>query len=240
MRRYLFVDDNRDFAENLAEIVRDGGDEVVVAESGAEALAAVKSLAPFDALLTDMRMPMMGGAEVVHEVRRLDPEVAALVITAHVADDAIEAARREGLLSVLPKPVPIPRLLELLHSARRGGLVVIVEDEPRLADNLSEALRARGYAAVTAASVLETQRLGPVKPCCALVDLRVPGGPDGEAMRRLAEKYPSLPIVVVTAHEQVVPPVPHAAYFTKPFDTGRLLDTVERFHAAQAEGGAHR
>jgi two-component system, response regulator PdtaR len=240
MRRYLIVDDNRDFAENLAEILRDDGDEAVVAESGAEALEAVQREPPFDAILTDMRMPLMGGAEVVHEVRRLDPEIAALVITAHVADDAIEAARREGLLAVLPKPVHVPRLLELLQSARRGGLVVIVEDDPRLADNLSELLRSQGLAAVTAASVLETERLGPVKPCCALVDLRVPGGPDGEAMRRLAAKYPTLPIVVVTAHDQVTPPVPHAGYFRKPFDTGELLAAVERFHAAQMGGAAAR
>jgi two-component system, response regulator PdtaR len=240
MRRYLIVDDNRHFAENLAEILRDDGDEAVVAESGLEALEAVKREAPFDAILTDMRMPLMGGAEVVHEVRRLDPDVAALVITAHVADDAIEAARREGLLAVLPKPVPVPQLLELLQSARRGGLVVIVEDDPRLADNLSELLRSHGLAAVTAASVLETERLGPVKPCCALVDLRVPGGPDGEAMRRLAEKYPSLPMLVVTAHDQVTPPVPHAGYFRKPFDTGQLLAAVEKFHAAHAGGAATR
>jgi two-component system, response regulator PdtaR len=210
-----------------------------VAESGLEALEAVKREAPFDAILTDMRMPLMGGAEVVHEVRRLDPDVAALVITAHVADDAIEAARREGLLAVLPKPVPVPRLLELLQSARRGGLVVIVEDDPSLADNLSELLRSHGLAAVTAASVLETERLGPVKPCCALVDLRVPGGPDGEAMRRLADKYPSLPMLVVTGHE-VTPPVPHAGYFRKPFDTGQLLAAVEKFHAAYAGGAASR
>ncbi|HYG69898.1 MAG TPA: response regulator [Anaeromyxobacteraceae bacterium] len=235
MRRYLIVDDNRDFAENLAEILRDDGDEVVVAGSGPDAIEAVRREPPFDAILTDMRMPLMGGAEVVHEARRLDPEVAALVITAHVGDDALEAARREGLLAVLPKPVKVPRLLEVLQSARRGGLVVIVEDDPRLADNLSEVLRTHGLAAVTAASVLETERLGPVKPCCALVDLRVPGGPDGEAMRRLAEKYPSLPIVVITAHDKVALPLPPAAFFRKPFDTGQLLATVEKFHAQAAD-----
>ncbi|HEX9241869.1 MAG TPA: response regulator, partial [Anaeromyxobacter sp.] len=37
MRSYLVVDDNRDFAENLAEILRDGGDEVVVAGDGRQA-----------------------------------------------------------------------------------------------------------------------------------------------------------------------------------------------------------
>src|SRR5512142_545627 len=188
MRSYLVVDDNRDFAENLAEILRDRGDDVVVAEDGRQAADVVRGGRRFDAVLTDMRMPFMGGAEVVHEIRRLDPGAAALVVTAHAGDDALDAARREGLLAVLGKPVEVPRLLALLACARRDGLVVVVEDDPRLSDNLCEALRSKGFAAVTAASVLETERLGPVRPFCALVDLRLPDAPHGEAMRRLAAR----------------------------------------------------
>jgi signal transduction histidine kinase len=139
MRRYLIVDDNLDFAENLAEIVRDGGDEVAIAEDGRAALALAREQR-FDAVLTDMRMPLMGGAELVHEIRRIDPGAAAMVITAHVSDDALEAARREGLLAVLSKPVAVGRLLELLAVARRDGLVAVVEDDPRMSDNLCEAL----------------------------------------------------------------------------------------------------
>jgi len=231
MRRYLIVDDNREFAENLAEIIREGGDEVELAESGAEALALV-GRSRYQALLTDMRMPRMGGAQVVHEVRRLDPGLAALVITAHVADDALEAARREGLLAVLGKPVPIPTLLELLGAARRDGLVAVVEDDQRLSDNLCEALRSRGYAAVTAASVLETERLGPVRPFCALVDLRIPGGPDGEAMRRLGQKFPGLPMLIMTG-VHVGPTEAGPVLFRKPFDTAALLAAVDRLHASQ-------
>lgn len=231
MRTYLIVDDNEDFAENLAEIVRDLGDEVVVAVNGREAVERARERS-FDAILTDMRMPLMGGAEVVHEIRRLDPGAPAMVITAHAGDDAIEAARQEGLLAVLPKPVDVRRLLELLGAAQRDGLVAVVEDDVRLSDNLCEALRTRGFAAVTASSVTETERLGPVQPFCALVDLRMPGGPDGEAMRRLARKFPGLPMIVVTGYE-TVPPEPHQAFFTKPFDTRDLLAAIERLHRSR-------
>jgi CheY-like chemotaxis protein len=236
MRSYLVVDDNRDFAENLAEILRDRGDEVVIAENGRDAAREVE-VRRFDAILTDMRMPLMGGAELVHEIRRVDPGTPALVITAHAGDDALEAARHEGLLAVLPKPVEVPRLLALLASARRDGLVVVVEDDARMSDNLCEALRTRGFAAVTAASVLETERLGPVRPFCALVDLRLPGGPDGEAMVRLSRKYPGLPMIVVTAYHEP-PPVPHEGFFSKPFDTRELLAAVERLHEARPGAGA--
>jgi CheY-like chemotaxis protein len=235
VRTYLIVDDNRDFAENLAEILRDGGDDAAVAESGREAVLRARERR-FDAILTDMKMPLMGGAEVVHEIRRIDPGAPAMVITAHVGDDALEAARREGLLAVLPKPVDVRRLLELLARARRDALVVVIEDDVRLSDNLCEALRGHGFAAVTAASVLETERLGPVQPFCALVDLRLPGGPDGEAMRRLARKFPGLPMVVVTGYEEV-PPERHEAIFTKPFDTAALLAAVERLHRVREGAG---
>lgn len=233
MRHYLIVDDNRDFAENLAEILRDAGEQVSIAENGQEALALARTTR-FDALLTDMRMPLMGGAELVHEIRRIDPGAAAMIITAHVGDNDLEAARQEGLLAVLQKPAPAHKILDLLALARRDGLVVVVEDDPRLSDNLCEALRMKGFAAVTAASVLETERLGPVQPFCALVDLRVPGGPDGEAMRQLGQKYPGLPMIVVTAYHER-PPLPHEGYFTKPFDTASLLSAVERLHASRAQ-----
>ncbi len=231
MRRYLIVDDNREFAENLAEIIRDGGGAAAVAASGAEALA-LAGTARFAAILTDMKMPHMGGAEVVHEFRRLDPAIPAIVMTAHVGDDALAAARAEGLLAVLPKPTPVERLLELLGRARRDGLVVVIEDDARLSDNVCELLASHGFAAVTAASVLETERLGPVRPFCALVDLRVPGGPDGEAMRRLGLKFPGLPLVVMTG-VHAPPPVEAHRTFEKPFDSDALLDVVERLHAAR-------
>jgi DNA-binding NtrC family response regulator len=233
MRHYLIADDNRDFAENLAEIVRSSGDEAEIAENGRQALELARSRR-FDALLTDMRMPLMNGAELVREVRRVDPGAAAMVITAYVGDSALESARQEGLLAVLQKPVATARILELLAAARRDGLVVIVEDDARMSDNLCEALRSKGFAAVTAASVLETERLGPVHPFCALVDLRVPGGPDGDAMRRLARKFPGLPMIVVTGQHGVPSPVTHHGYFTKPFDTPTLLSAVERLHEERA------
>jgi CheY-like chemotaxis protein len=231
MRRYLVVDDNVAFAENLAEIIGDLGDEAVLAGSGPEAAALVEKNR-FDALVSDMRMPAMSGAELVHRVRQLDPGLPAIVVTAYTADNELEAARQEGLLAVLPKPVPVPRLVNLLQVARRDGLVALVEDDADLADNLSEALRGIGLTAVTASSITETERLGRVRPFAALVDLRIPGGPDGEAMRRLAARFPGLPLLVITAYAKSDPPVPPAQIFEKPFDTAALLAAVERLHRA--------
>jgi len=228
----LVVDDNQAFAENLSEILSDavGAAEVDVCSSGAAALVLVGKKR-YDVLISDMRMPVMGGAELVHRVRRLDPGLPAIVITAYTNDDDLLAARQEGLLAVLAKPVPVVRLLELVNKARRDGLVALVEDDVGLSDNLTEALRDHGFAAITAASVVETERIGDLRPFAALVDLRMPGGPDGAAMSHLSHKFPGLPMLVITGHSDIAPPHAHEAFFVKPFHTGEVMASLERLYA---------
>lgn len=227
MKRYLVVDDNVAFAENLAEILRDTGAEVVVAERGQNALA-LSGRSRFDALVTDMRMPTMSGGRLVHEIREIDPGLPAVVVTAYTGESDLLAARQEGLLAVLPKPVPIDKLISLLSAARRDGLVALVEDETSLADNLAEALRDRGFSAIMARSVAETRRLSAVRPFAALVDLRVPGGGDGEALRRLMEIFPRLPVLVTSAYEHALAGAPLLPRFPKPFDTAAVMAAIEK------------
>lgn len=234
MKSILLVDDNLAFAENVAEILRDLGHEVVIAAGGEAALEAARGR-KFDALVTDMRMPVMSGARLVHEIRQHDPELPAVVVTAYTGEDDLIAARSEGLLAVLPKPVPVERLVELLGVARRDALVALVEDDAALADNLCEALRDRGFSAVMARSIADAKKFGNVRPFVALVDLRVPGGPDGEAMNLLARRFPSLPQIVITAFANELADRSGAAVFTKPFDTGALLEAIEDIHQARSQ-----
>jgi two-component system, response regulator PdtaR len=235
VRSYLIVDDNRDLAENLAEIIRDGGDEALVASSGAEALELL-ARRRFDALLTDMRMPAMDGAELVQRARQADPGVPAIVITAFSKDSGIRAAQNQAPLAVLPKPVPVPQLLHLLAVAKRNGRILIVEDDPQLAENLAEILQDHGFSVLRLAAPGEIDGLGPEAPLLAIVDWRLPGAPDGEAVRRLTERFPRLPLVVVTAHSDVLPPAGAARFFLKPFETGRLVTTIEDLHRVRADG----
>jgi len=230
MRRYLIVDDNVAFADNLAEILRDDGAEAIVVSGGPQALEAARST-KFEAVVTDMRMPVMSGARLVHEIRAADPGIPAIVVSAYTGETDLIAAREEGLLAILPKPVPIPRLLELLRRARRNGLVALVEDDSALADNLAEALRDRGFSAVMAHSVADTLRLGGVKPFAALVDVRVKGGPDGEALRTVLQCNPGLPVLAMTAFAETQTMAAESLrIFEKPFATEEVLQAIEALH----------
>lgn len=114
MHRFLLVDDNRAFADNVAEILRDCGDEVVVC-SDAWAAVALATSTRFDGLITDMRMPGMSGAALLRELRRLGCALPAIVISAYTSEEELELARREGPVAVFQKPVPISQLLAELE-----------------------------------------------------------------------------------------------------------------------------
>ncbi|SRR5581483_515108 len=234
MRCYLLVDDNLAFAENVAEILEDEGAEVALAGSGEQALALLATRR-FDALVTDMMMPSMSGAELVKRVREIEPGLPALVVSAYSSGDDLRAASEQGLLAVLSKPVPLNELLHLLECARRDAIVVVVEDDALFADTLAEVLRDRGFSPVTARSLPETERLQALKPFAALVDLRLPGSPDGAAVQRIAQLFPSLPRLVMTGFPEAMAGDEAATrVFAKPFSTGALIQTLDRLHAERA------
>jgi CheY-like chemotaxis protein len=229
MRSYLIVDDNLALAENLAEIIRDGGDEAVVAGSGPEALALVGRVR-FDAVLTDMRMPAMDGAELVREIRRTDPGIPALVVTAFFKDVGIRAAQEEAPLAVLPKPVPVPELLHLLGVAKRHGRVVLVAEEASTSKELADVLRERGFSVAQVPSVVAIESLPADPPLAAVVDLPVPGAPDDAAARRLAERYAGLPIFVATWPGDAPVSVEATRVLRRPFDARELANAIESVH----------
>lgn len=124
MRKFLIVDDNVALAENLAEIIADADmGEVVLADSGVRALGLAAGT-QFDALVSDVRMPDMSGLELCLRMRLVDPGLPAVLMTALSAGDESLSARQDGILCILPKPVPIACLLDLLsHATRRDGAV---------------------------------------------------------------------------------------------------------------------
>ncbi len=231
MRRYLIADDNRALAENVCEILAGVGHEADIAGDGSEALELLAAKR-YDALVTDMRMPVVGGAELMRRLRSVDPGIATVVVTAFTTDDDLAQARRLGLLGVLPKPVAMARLLGLLERARRDALVAVVEDDMALADNVSELLRDAGFATVVASSLADAALLG-ARPFAAIVDMRLPGGPDGEAARALRGRFPGVPLLVVTGHDDVARPEGTAAFFRKPVPPAELIAEVERLHRAR-------
>src|SRR5262245_37240735 len=114
--RVLVVDDELPMAEMLADGLSDRGYEAVAAASSEVALARLAE-APFDALVTDLRMPDVDGLALLAAARRIVPELPVIVMTAYGAVDSAIASIRQGASHYLTKPFKLDELSLFLDRA---------------------------------------------------------------------------------------------------------------------------
>ncbi|QPF75572.1 PAS domain S-box protein [Roseateles sp. DAIF2] len=103
--RLLVVDDEAELAEVMRETLEGAGYEVATAESGAVALALLME-ARFDAIVSDLRMPEVDGAELWRAVRALQPPLAErmLFVTGDILSPAAAEFLRDCACPALEKP----------------------------------------------------------------------------------------------------------------------------------------
>jgi two-component system, OmpR family, phosphate regulon sensor histidine kinase PhoR len=110
----LVVDDERGIREGCRRILTAEGYTVDVAENGKEGLEKVR-LKPYDLLLVDLMMPVMGGLELMGQVRDHDPEVIMIVITGFATIETAVEAMKHGAYDYVPKPFTPDQLLAVIN-----------------------------------------------------------------------------------------------------------------------------
>ena len=133
LARVLCVDDDPMVLEGLE---RNLGEhfEIVVANNGHDALCLIQAEAPFAAIVSDMRMPQMNGAEFLARARTLAPDATRLLLTGYSETNAAIAAVNEGyIFRFLSKPCA-PELL-LRHLADAVRMNELVTSERQLMEN---------------------------------------------------------------------------------------------------------
>ena len=108
--RILIADDEPAARSALGEMLREEGYEVQTAADGFKALGKVDGWVP-DVLITDVKMPALGGIELMQKLRERVPEVAIIVMTAFGSVEGAVEAMRLGADDYLSKPVHFPQLL---------------------------------------------------------------------------------------------------------------------------------
>ena len=107
--RLLLVDDDKNTLDGLIKILSRDGFPVTGVLSVYDALNLI-SRENFDIVLTDMKMPGMGGLSLIHEVRKMELPVAIVVITAYSSEKTAAEAAKYGADYYLAKPVNIKEL----------------------------------------------------------------------------------------------------------------------------------
>ena len=106
--------------------------------------------------------------------------------------------------------------------------VLVVDDEPLVRTMLGDAMRMFGYNVAVASGGAEALRLvSVVAPALVLLDLRMPGMPGIEVLKRLRAEYPRLPVVIVSGEpdDEVKRQALEAGafdYVAKPFNIAHL------------------
>ena len=107
--RVLVVDDNVDAAEMLAAVLEQMNYEVVTANDGVQALAALERFTPQIALV-DIGLPVMNGYELAPRLRALTPQLKLVAVTGYGQEDDRKRSRAAGFDDHLVKPVDFGQL----------------------------------------------------------------------------------------------------------------------------------
>jgi two-component system chemotaxis response regulator CheY len=227
--RILVVDDQVELAENIAEVLQGLGFETEVAASAETGLERIRQ-GGITALITDFRLPGRSGADLIGEIRRAGESIPALVMSAYTDDQTIDESQAAGAWLFLPKPVPLPVLIDVFGSLAKQPVALLIDDETALTENLAEALTAAGHEVIvsrTAAEALSQRR----RLHTAVVDYRLPDGTGIDVARKLRARDPAVRILFISGHTDelracLAKELSEADTMEKPLDTGTVVSWI--------------
>lgn len=120
--RILIVDDELPICRNARKILTKPGYEVDYALDGFDAMKRLDE-APYDVLITDLKMNRMGGMELLGRVKRNFPETQVIVITGYSSVASAVEVMKLGASDYLPKPFTPDELRAVVRQALRQGVV---------------------------------------------------------------------------------------------------------------------
>jgi DNA-binding NtrC family response regulator len=134
-KKILIVDDEFNSRSLLAQLLEDEGFAVTTAEDGRAALHVLKN-EPCSIVLTDIRMPLMDGIELFHQVKERYPDIPVILFTAYGTIESAVNALKEGAFHYLEKPVNIDLLKHTIKQAL--DIQALEEEISRLRTQLEE------------------------------------------------------------------------------------------------------
>ena len=118
--RILVVDDEEVVCRVIERMLSTEGYSISLAHDGEEAIERYgREKDAIDLVLIDMIMPKMNGRDCFRAIRKMNPEVRAVLITGHLPEGSAFEAITEGMRDVIFKPFSRGKLTEAVRSALR-------------------------------------------------------------------------------------------------------------------------
>jgi DNA-binding NtrC family response regulator len=112
----LVIDDEEVVRMSLERVLHGAECNVEVASSGTAGLS-VMDRKPVDVVLLDLRLPGMGGVEVLEQIKRHWPRTEVIVITGYPATETVKEAIRLGAYDYLAKPLGPDEVISVANAA---------------------------------------------------------------------------------------------------------------------------
>ena len=114
--RVLVVDDEKSMRDLLAITLQKAGYDVTLAEGGAAAIEAIRR-DPFDAIITDLRMPKVDGLQVLRAAKEQSPDTAVIMVTAMASTETAVEAMKLGAYDYITKPFKLDEVNLIIKNA---------------------------------------------------------------------------------------------------------------------------
>ena len=180
----LCVDDEPNILNALRRMLVLAGFEIEIAESGEKALEILAERT-FDAVICDMQMPQMNGAQLLEIIKEKYPETVRILLTGHAdLNAAVDAVNRGGIYRFLTKPWDDSELIASLHNAtelqrvkqERDQLTLQVEAQnaelKNLVETLEEKVQLRTQDLSTVNEQLKKSYVASIKSLSGMLGLR--------------------------------------------------------------------
>ena len=150
LARVLVVDDELGPRESLRMLLKPHY-QIQTAENGRVALDQLRRFQP-DIVIMDIKMPEMDGLELLRHVKRADPAIEVVMITAYASLETVKHALTHGAFEYLIKPFSRADLEDVVHRAllrrqtelgARGQVAKLVEEMRQLSANAAKRLSSR-------------------------------------------------------------------------------------------------
>lgn len=113
-KRIMIIEDDAEMRSLLIEFLGEDGYQVDSAQTGLEALSKITKEV-FDLIVTDIRMPGLTGLDILSSIKKQQPQVPIIVITAFGNEEVYRRSMERGASAYLEKPICFNKLGVLIH-----------------------------------------------------------------------------------------------------------------------------
>src|SRR6185369_15395479 len=114
--KILLIEDDPAIVMTLRRLLTEEGHQIQVEKRGDTGLSRARAES-FDVIITDMKLPGLGGLDLVLELHTAKPRLPIILMTAHGTTETAIEATKSGAYEYLVKPFEMPELLELVDRA---------------------------------------------------------------------------------------------------------------------------